>query len=110
MSEEDYTLRIMNKLHVLTFFITQCEEEDPLEEDENEWHPDFKEAVESILKVNEEGVLSEKRMNNLNDMYKKWANRFDRLGLSDRPIESWETKIEDEIYDEVKEHYEKNFG
>ena len=110
MSKEDYALRIMNKIHVLTFFITQCEEEVPLEEDENEWHDDFKEAVECILKVNEEGVLSEDRMNNLNDMYKKWANRFDELGLSDRPIESWEGKIEDEIYDEVKEHYEKNFG
>lgn len=104
--DEQQALRLKNKLHLLTFFITQCEEEDPLEEDENEWHPDFEEAISSILFVNEHGYLNEDQMHKFNDMYGKWSSRFDRLGLSDRPVEEWEDGLEDEIYDLLEEHYE----
>lgn len=103
--DEKQALRLKNKLHLLTFFITQCEEEDPLEEDENEWHPDFEEAISSILFVNEHGYLNEDQMHKFNDMYGKWSDRFDRLGLADRPVEEWEDGLEDEIYELLEQHY-----
>lgn len=104
--DEKKALQIKNKLHLLTFFITQCEEEDPLEEDENEWHPDFEEAISSILFVNEHGYLNEDQLHKFNDMYSKWSDRFDRLGLSDREVEEWKDGLESEIYDLLEEHYE----
>lgn len=103
--DEEQAIRLKNKLHLLTFFIVQCEKEDPLEEDENEWHPDFEEAISSILFVNEHGYLEEEEMHNLNDLYSKWSDRFDRLGLSDRPVTSWKDGLEDEIYTLLQQHY-----
>lgn len=104
--DEQQAVRLKNKLHLLTFFITQCEEVDPLEEDENEWHPDFEEAVSAILFVNEHGYLEEEEMHELNDLYSKWSQRFEDLGLADKPPSQWreEKDIEDEIY-ELLEKY-----
>lgn len=99
--DKEQAIKLKNKLHLLTFFITQCEEVDPLEKDENEWHPDFEEAVSAILFVNEHGYLEEQEMHNLNDMYTKWSRRFEKLGLADKSADEWreERDIEDEIYD-----------
>jgi hypothetical protein len=55
--------------------------------------------------VNENGYLSEDKMHQFNQMYQNWSQRFDELGLSDRPIEEWEGEIEDEIYELIKDHY-----
>lgn len=104
--EQEFTEELMNKLHVLTFFITQSEEVDPLEPGDEKWHPDFEEAINTILMVNEKGNLPEDKMHRFNEMYQKWSRRFDEVGLSDRPIEEWEGKIEQEIYDILKkDHY-----
>jgi hypothetical protein len=103
--DKDYTVKLMNKIHVLTFFITQCEEVEPLASDPEEWHPDFEEAVNSILMLNEDGNLSENKMHEFNELYQKWSSRFDELGLSDRPIEDWEGEIEEEIYEILKKNH-----
>jgi len=107
MNEE--TRRIKNKCHLLTFFIVNCEEEDPLEEDENEWHPDFEETIQSILKLNEEGYLPEDQLHRFNDLFNKWSNRFEKLGLDEVPLQKWkeEDKLEDEIFDLLKEYVQE---
>jgi len=106
MNEQE-AIRLKNKIHLLTFFITQCEEVDPLEEDENEWHEDFEQAISQILFVNEHGYLEEDEMHRLNELYQKWSKRFEKLGLDEKPLETWregENAIEDEIYELLENH------
>jgi len=107
---EEQAIRIKNKLHLLTFFITACEEKEPLEEDENEWHPDFEEAISSILFVNEHGYLEESEMHNFNDLFQTWGERFKKLGLNEISADEWKEKadIEDEIYVMLKDYLEND--
>lgn len=94
--------QIKNKIHLLTFFITQCEEEEPLEEDEEKWHPEFEEAIKQILFVNEHGYLNEDKLHELNELFQKWSKRFEELGLDQKPVTHWkngEDALEDEIYE-----------
>lgn len=102
---EEQALRLKNKLHLLTFFITKCELEDPLEEDENEWHPDFEEAISLILFVNEHGYIEEEEMHQMNNLYSKWKDRFDRLGFFDQPIDKVADDLEEEVYELLEAHY-----
>lgn len=105
--DREQAIRLKNKVHLLTFFITKCEEHEPLEEDENEWHPDFEEAVKSILYLNEHGYLQEQELHEFNDNFNKWLKRFKDLGLADRPVEEWEEGLEDEIYELLEQNYDK---
>jgi hypothetical protein len=50
--------------------------------------------------------LNEDQLHKFNDIYSKWSDRFDRLGLSDREVEEWKDGLESEIYDLLEEHYE----
>jgi hypothetical protein len=101
--DEEKALQLKNKIHLLTYFIVKCEQEDPLEEDENEWHPDFEQAISQILFVNEHGYLEEEQMHELNNLYSKWLDRFDRLGFTDQPL-SEHSDLEDEIFELLKKH------
>lgn len=104
---EKQALRLKNKLHLLTFFIVKCELEDPLEEDENEWHPDFEEAISLILYVNEHGYIEEEEMHQMNSLYKKWKNRFDRLRFFDKDIDEVAGDLEEEVYELLEKHYKE---
>ena len=101
MANEDKAIQIKNKVHLLTFFIVACEEEKPLEEDEDEWHPEFEDAIAAVLKINEDGYLDQEEMHEFNDLFKKWGNRFEQLGLDEVPVERWreEEDLEEEIFD-----------
>lgn len=103
---KDQAFRIKNKLHLLTFFIVKCELKNPLEEDENQWHPDFEEAISLILFVNEHGYIEEDEMHQMNNLYSKWIDRFERLGFFDQPIDEVAENLEDEIYEILENHYE----
>ena len=103
---KEQAFRLKNKLHLLTFFITKCELKDPLEEDENEWHPDFEEAISLILFVNEHGYIEEEEMHQMNDLHSKWLNRFERLGFFDKSIDEVAGDLEDEVYALLEKHYE----
>lgn len=91
----EQALRLKNKCHLITFFITQCEETDPLETDENEWHPDFATCIEAILRINEHGAISEDEIHKMNDLYSKWYKRFQELGLDE---EDYSSSLEQEVY------------
>lgn len=110
MDDKEKAKQLKNKIHLLTFFITKCEEEDPLEEDEDEWHPDFEEAIAAALKVNEHGYLDENELHEFNDLCKKWANRFRKLGLDEVPLREWkeERNLEPEIYSILKTYMNEN--
>jgi len=103
--DEEQAKKLKNKLHLLTWFIVRCEEKDPLEQDENEWHPDFEEAVSSILYVNEHMYIEEDDMHQLNNFYKKWSNRYQRLGFLDKDVAEFNIK-EDELEKRVKEYHQ----
>lgn len=105
--DKEQAKNLKNKIHLLTFFITQCEKVDPLETDENEWHPDFEEAISQILFVNEHGYLEEDEMHELNELFGKWSRRFRQLGLHDEDLETWTTgedAVEGEILEMLKAH------
>jgi len=69
----------MNKVHVVTYLIIRCEEEDPLRENESKWHPDFDDAVSVILDLQHRETPSE--IEPLNELFEKWRDRFYDLGL-----------------------------
>lgn len=115
--DKEQAIQLKNKVHLLTFFIVTCEEEVLENEsrssvshdwvpEEDEWHPDFEEAVSAILYINEHGYLEEDDMHSLNNMFRKWEDRFERLGLNDVSPQEWNNKreIEDDLYKLLKKY------
>lgn len=110
MSDKNKAIEIKNKVHLLTFFIVACEEEKPLEDEEDEWHPDFENAIAAVLKINEDGYLDQEEMHEFNDLFNKWGNRFEKLGLDEVPVERWreEENLEDEIFNLLKKYVDSD--
>jgi hypothetical protein len=100
---EEQARKLKNKLHLLTFFIVNCEEEDPLEENENEWHTDFETAISAILFVNEHGYIEEDDMHEMNNLYKKWSDRYERLGFMEKDVSEFD--VEPELEEQLRDFY-----
>ena len=84
--QKDKVIELKNKIHILNYFIVRSEMEEPLEENENEWHEDFEEAIKKILFLNENGYLSKETLHNFNESFRKWRQRYNELGLNETPI------------------------